>query len=66
MPKPKNYIEIHCYMEGEAARDNEYELFICVAKTKFGHAGGWLGRSSVRRAARRISKATGLPIRDRE
>ena len=65
--KSKNCIEVHCYLESDrGARYDEYELLIRIGKMEFGIAECYKGRSSVMRAAKRISEATRLPIREGE
>lgn len=60
---PKNYIEIHCYLESDrGAKYDAYELSIRIGNTDFEQADSYKGRSTAMRAAKRISATTGLPV----
>ena len=59
--KVKNYIELHCYIEGSCAKDDVYELSIIVGKREFGQDEHYTGRPSAMRALKTLVTATGLP-----
>ena len=62
MMKPKNYIELHCFIESSRGTQyDEYELSIRIGQKEFEQAKGYIGRSSAMRALKTIVTATGLP-----
>jgi len=62
--KPKNRIEIYCWFEDDLTKKKDsYEMRLIIGGTEFSTEGrDFVGKSSVMRAANRISKATGFPV----
>lgn len=62
MKRPQKYIEIHCYLDSEKAKERIYSLIIVVGRTEFTEPLHDGNRSKVMKLAKRLSKELGLPV----